>query len=197
MNRLSLLLAGVSLLTGCANNPCCNQDGHLVTVNPCVTSTCQSTSTMVQAVQPTVKLTAVGYGASSSFEGYSLGQKRLMAMRASKLDAYRTLVEQIYGVRVVGNSTVSAMVAQNDSFRVYVDAFVRGSRVLSVTPMADGNYETVLEIDLDQGFHDYFNKGAGLVTQGGVASNCGGVSGGVKGSIGSGCAYSSNFYYAE
>lgn len=112
-------------------------------------------------------------------------------MRASKLDAYRALVEQIYGVRVVGNSTVSAMAAQNDSFRVYVDAFVRGSRVVSVTPMADGNYETVLEIDLDQGFHDYFGKG--MATLGGGSSLCGGV----KGSVGSGCAYGANFHYSE
>lgn len=203
MNKLLLpasLLAGVSLLAGCANNPpCYNQDSRLATVSSCATpqacppATVQPPALVARAVQRTVKLTAIGYGASSSFEGYSLGQKRLMAMRASKLDAYRALVEQIYGVRVVGNSTVSAMAAQNDSFRVYVDAFVRGSRVVSVTPMADGNYETVLEIDLDQGFRDYFNKGAGMVTSGDVPSPCGGY----KGSVGSGCAYGANFYYSE
>jgi hypothetical protein len=80
-----------------------------------------------------------------------------MAMRASKLDAYRALAEHVYGIRVTGNSTVSSMMAQNDSFRVYVDSYVRGAKVVSVTPMADGNYETVLEIELDQDFSSRMN----------------------------------------
>ncbi|HUW50285.1 MAG TPA: LPP20 family lipoprotein [Sulfuricella sp.] len=141
--------------------------------------------------QPTIRLTAVGYGASSSFDGYTQGQRRLMAMRASKLDAYRALAEQIYGVRVVGNSTVSALATQNDGFRVYVNAFVRGSRVISVTPMADGNYETELEIDVSQNFYDYFRSGtevpAGNSAPPAVA----------RGSVGPGSSYGTNFYYSE
>ena len=97
-----------------------------------------------------VRLTAVGYGATSAFDGYSPGQKRLMAMRASKLDAYRSLAEQIHGFRITGNTTVAAMMVKSDSFRVYIDAHIRGARVQTVTPMSDGNYETVIEVDFDQ-----------------------------------------------
>lgn len=98
----------------------------------------------------TIKLTAVGYGAASSADGHTAGQKRLLAMRASRLDAYRALAEQVYGVRLTGNTTVSSLMSQNDGFRAYIDAYLRGARVVSVTPMADGNYETTIEIDFDE-----------------------------------------------
>jgi len=104
------------------------------------------------ASNATVRITATGYGATSNFDGYSTGQRRLMAMRASKLDAYRALAEQVYGVRIKGNTTVGALVAQNDGYRVYVDAYLRGARVVSVTPMAEGNYETEVEIEMPADF---------------------------------------------
>lgn len=141
--------------------------------------------------QPTVRLTAIGYGATSSFDGYTPGQRRLMAMRASKLDAYRALAEQIYGVRVVGNSTVSALASQNDGYRVYVNAFVRGSRLISVTPMADGNYETELEIEVNQNFYDYFRASAETASPNTASPIA------IKGSVGPGSAYGTNFYYTE
>ncbi|MCE5182739.1 MAG: LPP20 family lipoprotein [Betaproteobacteria bacterium] len=141
--------------------------------------------------QPTVRLTAIGYGATSSFDGYTPGQRRLMAMRASKLDAYRALAEQIYGVRVVGNSTVSALASQNDGYRVYVNAFVRGSRLISVTPMADGNYETELEIEVNQNFYDYFRAGAETASPNTASPVA------IRGSVGPGSAYGTNFYYTE
>ena len=113
-----------------------------------------------------VKITAVGYGAASINDGYTPGQKKLMAMRTSKLDAYRALAEQIQGVKVNGNSTVASMMAQNDSFRVYVDAYLRGAQLITVTPMADGNYETTMEISLDERFFDKFASKSGSETSG-------------------------------
>ncbi|MBT7308205.1 MAG: hypothetical protein HN842_08300, partial [Gammaproteobacteria bacterium] len=71
-----------------------------------------------------VRISAIGYGAESAYEGYTDGQRMLTSIRASKMDAYRALSEQIYGVRVNGSTTVSSMVAKNDHFRVYVDAYL-------------------------------------------------------------------------
>ncbi|WP_249383966.1 LPP20 family lipoprotein [Chitinivorax sp. B] len=99
-----------------------------------------------------LRFSATGYGTMSAFEGYTAGQKRLLAMRAAKLDAYRTLAEQIYGVRIKGNTTVAALIAQNDSFRIYLDGFLRGARIVSVTPMAEGSYETEVEVELPSDF---------------------------------------------
>lgn len=137
-----------------------------------------------------VRLSALGYGNMGTFEGYTPGQRRLMAMRASKLDAYRSLAEQVHGVRVTGNSTVAAMVAQNDSFRVYVDAYVRGAKVVSITPMAENNYETVLELELGHDFFEYF--GGRQMAPTALSANH------VSRAVGPGSAYSSSFnYYAE
>lgn len=155
MKKLTLILVvGTISLSGCAATPCCNRQPvmapYALTPQPAPPKTDPSTQT--------VRVSAIGYGATSSFEGYTPGQKRLMAMRASKLDAYRALAEQIYGVRIRGNSTVSAMVAQNDSYRVYIDSYVRGAQIVSITPMAEGNYETVLELELGNEFFNRSNK---------------------------------------
>lgn len=141
-----------------------------------------------------VRLSGLGYGNMGSAEGYTPGQKRLMAMRAAKLDAYRSLAEQVHGVRVTGNSTVAAMVAQNDSFRVYVDAYVRGAKVVSITPMAENNYETILELELGSDFFEFFNsRTMPAMAQATLSSNYAG-----RGAVGAGSSYSSNFnYYNE
>lgn len=102
-----------------------------------------------------IKITGIGYGAESTFEGYTPGQRRLMAIRSAKLDAYRALAEQLYGIKIDSNTSVSTLTAKNDSFRARVNAIVRGARVVSITPMADRNYETVLEVYVDQ---EFFNS---------------------------------------
>ncbi|WP_253806403.1 LPP20 family lipoprotein [Hydrogenovibrio sp. JE_KL2] len=99
-----------------------------------------------------IKITGTGFGSESSYEGYTPGQRRLMAIRASKLDAYRSLAEQLYGVKIDSNTQLSTLTARNDNFRARVNAIVKGARVVSVTPMPDNNYETILEVYVDRGF---------------------------------------------
>ena len=104
--------------------------------------------------QERIKITGVGYGAESTYEGFTVGQRRLMAIRASKLDAYRALAEQLYGIKIDSNTSVATLTAQSDSFRARVNAVVRGARIVSITPMSDNNYETVLEVFVDRGFFE-------------------------------------------
>lgn len=79
-------------------------------------------------------------------------RKRLLARRASRLDAWRNLAEQVYGSAVYGGTTVRDYVLQNDRFRVYVDTHIRGARVVDVKETADGIVETVMELELDPAF---------------------------------------------
>jgi hypothetical protein len=95
-------------------------------------------------------VSAAGYGAPPQIEGLSGAQRRLMSMRASKLDAYRALAETVQGFRLAGNSTVAALSVQNDSFRTYVDAYLRGARVVSMNALPEGAYETILELDMSK-----------------------------------------------
>lgn len=96
-----------------------------------------------------------GYGAiNPTARGLTEVQKRLLAMRASKLDAYRTLAERVYGTQIIGNSTVENLVVQNDQYRAFVDAHILGAKVVYQEVMADGSYETMVEMVIDEGFRN-------------------------------------------
>ncbi len=190
----AVLFGFVSLTSGCAYTLCDKCDAQRSaeafkqSANPPQSS---NPPDLHAFASKEVKITAVGYGASSSYEGYTPGQKKLMAMRTSKLDAYRALAEQVQGVRVNGNSTVSAMMAQVDSFRVLVDAYLRGAQIVAVTPMNDGNYETTMELTLDSRFFYAFSQYEKNNPQTEV------VGSNVKGAVGPGYIYSNKFYYSE
>ncbi len=94
---------------------------------------------------------ATGYGAPPP-KFYPENQRRLMAMRASKIDAYRALAETVNGLHIWGGTTVGDMVVQKDRYRVFIDGYVRGARILSVNANDDGNYETVVELMVDESF---------------------------------------------
>lgn len=161
LRSVTLLCAiGLStLLGGCTYNGCCGTYAEPADVSrpvttahthapavPCVGPGCAAPRS---AVATPTKLMAVGYGNVGSFTQYSShGQQALMAMRAARVDAYRNLAEQVHGFRVWGNTSVSAFVTQNDSIRTYVDAFIRGARVVNMANIGDGNYEVTVELEL-------------------------------------------------
>ena len=159
---LYAMLLGVTVLSGCTTIPCCTVQpmannpaaantppAPAAVAGPCGTTAC--------AVEPVARrLMATGYGNSGSYNQYTTGQAKLMAMRAAKIDAYRNLAEQVHGVRVWGNTAVSSFVAQSDVVRTYVDSFIRGARVVSVSAIADSNYEATVELELTASFFDCF-----------------------------------------
>ncbi len=156
MKKQSVLMAGLAsvvLLGGCVQGKsCCSEDNS----QPAVVKHQPVTSTHSAVAQKPelMKIAGIGYGAESTFGAYTAGQRRLMAIRSSKLDAYRALAEQLYGIKIDSNTSVSTLTAKNDSFRARVNAVVRGARIVSVTPMADNNYETVLEVYVDKRFFE-------------------------------------------
>lgn len=99
----------------------------------------------------TVKVGATGYGAPPK-NYYPEGQRRLMTMRASKIDAYRALAEIVGGLHVWGGSSIGDMVVERDRYRTFVDSYVRGAHVVTVEPMEDGTYKTIVEMEVDQRF---------------------------------------------
>jgi hypothetical protein len=108
----------------------------------------------IDPVAPMV-LRVVGYGATDTTDSKkSEVQRRLMAIRASKMDAYRSMAERVYGTSVQGSTTVRDMVVLNDRFRSYVETYMHGARVVSSDVMPDGSVETVLEMIIDQGFRN-------------------------------------------
>ncbi|MCL6264674.1 LPP20 family lipoprotein [Craterilacuibacter sp. RT1T] len=149
-----------------------------------------------------LRVRVVGYGAPPVTRSVSSVQQRLLAKRASQLDAYRNIAEQVQGFRLTGSSAVSNLVAVNDIFRVYVDAYLRGVRVISTTLKPDGSAETVAEIVLDEAFYQAYRtalagqsqqvqRAAEAMPHGPVpaklSSACSGKS----------CTWDNNFYMAQ
>lgn len=106
------------------------------------------------------RVNATGYGAPPKTY-FPEPQRRLMAMRAATVDAYRNLAERVNGLRVWGGTTIGDMVVENDRFRVYLDAYVRGAEIISTNPLEDGTFETVVELTVNQ---DFLEKAVGDAT---------------------------------
>lgn len=92
-------------------------------------------------------LTATGYAVISVQNHRNPAQQRLLAIRASKLDAYRALTEQVYGQQIDANTTVAEMAVMSDTFRARVEGLVYGAVLVSITPVGDDTYETTLSLD--------------------------------------------------
>ena len=92
-------------------------------------------------------LTATGYAVISVQNHRTPAQQRLLAIRAAKLDAYRSLTEQVYGLRMDATATVADMVVQSDTFRSRVEGVIYGATLVSITPSGDDTYETTLSLD--------------------------------------------------
>ena len=150
-------LASVVILGGCVQGKsCCSEENpqSVVVHQKLIVPEAPAAASTVDQKPELMKISGIGYGAESTFGAYTPGQRRLMAIRSSKLDAYRALAEQLYGIKIDSNTSVSTLTAKNDSFRARVNAVVRGARMVSVTPMADNNYETVLEVYVDKRFFE-------------------------------------------
>jgi len=127
---------------------------------------CTPTPKKIAKTQPAIQvLTAIGYGTSAPLTHYTSEQKRLMSMRASRMDAYRNLAEQIYGVHINGQSSVSDMVLKNDSYRTYINTFLQGAKVRSITAVSSNTYETVIEIKLTVEFFRCLNNSVDATAQ--------------------------------
>ena len=92
---------------------------------------------------------ATGYANISAQNSENAAQRRLMAIRASKLDAYRSLTEQVYGQQLNASTTVEDMIVVNDTMRAHVEGLVYGAKVVSISPIGDDSYETKLELEQD------------------------------------------------
>ena len=90
---------------------------------------------------------ATGYATISVQNHKTASQQRLLAIRASKLDAYRSLAEQVYGQHLDATTTVSQMTVMSDTFRARVEGVIYGAVLVSITPVGDDTYETTLSLD--------------------------------------------------
>jgi hypothetical protein len=105
----------------------------------------------VSMIEPLIEkretLVATGYAVISVQKHNNPAQQRLMAIRASKLDAYRALTEQVYGQYLDSTTTVADMTVMSDTFRAKVEGVIYGAVLVSITPVGEDTYETSLSLD--------------------------------------------------
>lgn len=92
-------------------------------------------------------ITAVGYASISEQRGVTVEEQRLRAMRASKIDAYRELAEQVYGFRVSAQTGLDDQQLGPESTDATVDGSIRGAEVIRSYPVGD-SYVTEMQLDL-------------------------------------------------
>ncbi|MDD1792488.1 LPP20 family lipoprotein [Enterovibrio makurazakiensis] len=108
---------------------------------------------MISACQPITQmrseelLSAVGTASISSQRGDTFEEKQFRAMRASKLEAYKELSEQVYGIRVSGLTQVDDQQLGQDRTHGASDGIIRAAEVIASYQVGD-SYVTELELNL-------------------------------------------------
>ena len=104
-------------------------------------------SMLTPLVEKRETIVATGYAVISIQNHKNPSQQRLLAIRASKLDAYRSLTEQVYGQQLDATTTVADMTVMSDTFRTKVEGVVYGARLSNITPVSNDTYEVTLSLD--------------------------------------------------
>ena len=93
---------------------------------------------------PSIK--AIGFSAIAIQPSKNLNQRRLMAIRAAKLDAYRGLTEQIYGLSLDGETTVAEAMLTSDKMSSAVRGTIMGAETVRIEPTGNDTYEVELSV---------------------------------------------------
>jgi hypothetical protein len=92
-------------------------------------------------------ITVTGAGAPPD-RGNS-AQKRLMAIRAAKVDAFRQLLEVINGVHVSSETVVRDFVTESDVIKTEIEGLVKGAEMVGEPKyLTDGSVEVEMQIRL-------------------------------------------------
>lgn len=94
------------------------------------------------------KIETVGYSTTESYKRFPQAQQKLLAIRGAKLNAYRNLAEEVYGIKIKGKSTVKDMIVKNDTYRVYIDTMIRGAHIEAISETKSGFFEAEVSLTL-------------------------------------------------
>jgi len=97
-------------------------------------------------LMPTEDLIVVGYASVTAQPSTDAAERRLMAARASRLDAYRSMAELVFGVHFGSESTADDSRLRNDNTRTRVSGHLRGVEIVSIQPLGNDTYQTTLRL---------------------------------------------------
>lgn len=100
---------------------------------------------------------AVGYAPISVQNGDTNSSRSLQAIKASKLDAYRELAEQVYGQKIDGKQSLANLVLTDTNLKSSVEGVIRGARIVKSYPVGEDSYATELELDFSRVYSIYLS----------------------------------------
>ena len=143
---LLMLILGLSMLfMGCAHKPAV------------------SLGRAIQSMEDERGYEATGYAVIAVQNHEDPAQQRLMAIRASKMDAYRSLVEQVYGQHIDSTTTIGDLAMSSDIFRARLQGVIYGAKLVSIKTVGDDTYAVTLSLssrvvnDLRKLYLNYMN----------------------------------------
>lgn len=94
------------------------------------------------------RYTGVGLGVVRDDDKRPVALRQLVAIRAAKLDALRSLTEQIKGVQVASQSEVVSSELTSDKISSQSQGSLQGVRFVNVKPLDDKTYQAIVELDV-------------------------------------------------
>ena len=136
--KMALLVGALTLLEGCA-----------VAASPALGlgAARQAAGEALRLSERGAQLVGIGYAVISVQNHANPEQRRLLAIRSSKLDAYRALAEQVFGQYLDADTTIAEMMIEDDRFKAKVEGVIYGARLVSIEPVGDDSYQTTLALD--------------------------------------------------
>lgn len=127
------------------------QTTKLAVVKDDLDSVSHKSTTVAQKANPATTNAIIGMGFSqvSNQPGKTTNQKRILAIRAARVEAMRDLTEQVHGLRISSSTTIKDAMVVDDVLRGKVDGEIRGARTVRITPKGGDGYEVVLALDTD------------------------------------------------
>jgi len=114
-------------------------------------SACSTSMDPIEPEPPQIntqyQFTSIGYAPIEIQSGGSFDMKILNAIKASKLEAYKEMAEQIYGVLLSAKNNVEGAELKDDKIKTQVRGLVKGARVLKSYHEGD-MYITELVLDM-------------------------------------------------
>lgn len=150
LRSAGILLVAAALLSGCAAGSAPGTDAPLAGNDAPIPIAAAMEGTpapapMAAPVMP--KLSGRGFAQVAGQPGQTVNERRLLAMRAARLDALRDLTEQVHGIRISSDSYLRDAVLRNDTVAAHVQGSLRAARTVSIEPRGDDGYAVLLELD--------------------------------------------------
>ncbi|MEY4983926.1 MAG: hypothetical protein RIR62_2192 [Pseudomonadota bacterium] len=119
------------------------------TANPSANPSANISASQPAADAGVMPVKGLGFAQIAGQPGKTLNERRLMAIRAARMDALRDLTEQIHGIRLSATTSVRDAVVTDDRLAAVVEGTLRGARTVRITPKGTDSYEIEMAIDRD------------------------------------------------